>query len=124
MINNYKHYINDIDLLINDIIKDHRKLFPKARLIGQIKHYFSEVKEQKQAISIQAQREELADIFITLCGIIRFVPFLRRTFVKKFLKRFTNNKLPLHILKAILCKMYINNRRVWVYKGHGDYHHE
>lgn len=106
------------------IMQWHKDTFPKATCMGQLEKWKEERKEFNDALYGKDKIEELADMFIVACAIMRFnvprgaaclseVCALREDFSFNFLLW----------QDAINKKMAKNRARKWKYMGNGNYHH-
>lgn len=105
---------------LRDKIEQHKKLFPKADLSGQLLKLEEELIEVKHAASTIEMIKEIADCIICCIGIYRFAPETAAFFIKSIITNY-NVFLP-EIYDEVERKWEINLNRKWEYKN-GRYHH-
>lgn len=115
------------DETIDSVIAWHRETFPNATASGQLDKWEEEYTEFRDACkcgTTTEQIDELVDLFIVACGIMRFntergcynlahcceLRRLHRFYMPTFYERLN-------------AKMAKNRARKWEYTGDGNYHH-
>lgn len=110
---------------IQTIIDWHTEMFPDATLDGQLAKFDEERKEfDNTSWGVWDEVEELGDMFIVACGIMRFdmkqgMSALEEVFFKLGVTNYTSDDL----WHAVVEKMKKNRARVWKKTGEGTYHH-
>ena len=124
--------IKELEIINNEILLDfmervrdkHQELFKDVTLMSQITKFSEEYNEMEEAIkhiddNPEAFYEELADMFIVACGILRFNEALGKCLCKSIVDDFTykkdeegNDYLSVLTTKVIE-KMNKNIKRVW-----------
>ena len=112
----------------------HEELFPDVTLMSQIAKFNEEYDEMKEATkhiddNPDAFYEELADMFIVACGILRFNTALGNCLCKSIADDFIykeddkgNNYLS-ELTTKVIEKMNKNIKRVWSKTDNGNYKH-
>lgn len=109
---------------VGTIMQWHKETFPLASCMGQLEKWKEERKEFNDAISVKEQIEELADMFIVACAIMRFnVPRGAACLTEVCALREHFNFNFLLWKDAVNKKMAKNRARKWKYMGNGNYHH-
>lgn len=112
----------------------HRELFKDVTLMSQITKYSEEYNEMKEATKYidenpEAFYEELADMFIVACGILRFNEALGKCLCKSIVDDFIykrNDKgedYLYELTSKVIEKMNKNIKRVWSKTKDGNYKH-
>lgn len=134
--------IKELEIINNETLLDfiervayvHRELFKDITLMSQITKFSEEYNEMKEATkhideNPEAFYEELADMFIVACGILRFNEALGKCLSKSITDDFIykkdekgNNYLCVLTTKVIE-KMNKNIKRVWSKTKDGNYKH-
>lgn len=116
-------------------VKDkHQELFKDVTLISQITKYSEEFNEMEEANrhideNPEAFYEELADMFIVACGILRFNEALGKCLCKSIVDDFIykkdeeDNDYLSVITTKVIEKMNKNIKRVWSKTKDGNYKH-
>lgn len=116
-------------------IKDkHQELFKDVTLMSQITKYSEEYNEMEEATrhiddNPDAFYEELADMFIVACGILRFNEALGKCLCKSIADDFIykrNDKSEDYLFELtsrVIEKMNKNIKRVWSKTKDGNYKH-
>lgn len=103
-----------------------KKVFPKATVLGQIKKFREEFKEfivAKDAGKKRAAMDELADMYIVACSLLRLSTSSGLKAMNDFTWLICEHGVKFESLQApINRKMDANVARKWVYKN-GNYHH-
>lgn len=103
-----------------------KKVFPKATVLGQIKKFREEYNEFIAATKAGKKRasvEELADMYIVACGLLRLSTSSGLKAMNDFTWLICEANVKFESLQApINRKMDANVARKWVYKN-GNYHH-
>ena len=119
---------------IERVVNKHKELFPDVTLMSQIAKFSEEYYEMEEAnkhINEELDKflEELADMFIVACGILRFNEALGKCLCKSIVDDFVykeddagNNYLSELTIKVIE-KMNKNIKRVWNKTSDGNYKH-
>lgn len=112
----------------------HQELFKDVTLMSQITKFSEEYNEMQESTehadeNSEAFYEELADMFIVACGILRFNEALGKCLCKSIVDDFIykkdeegNNYLSVLTTK-VLEKMNKNIKRVWSKTKNGNYKH-
>lgn len=109
--------------MIQKIASQHRKLFPKADLEGQMAKYNEEMDELINAKTKEKRTLELADCYICCAGMYRFDRTIAETYVA--IVEVTAESLGIDwsdVLDVASKKWAVNMKRKWEYKD-GKYHH-
>lgn len=134
--------IKELDIIDNETLLDfmnrvrdkHQELFKDVTLMSQITKFSEEYNEMKEAFkhideNHEAFYEELADMFIVGCGILRFNEAIGQCVCKSIADDFIykgdesgKNCLDLLAIKVIE-KMNKNVKRVWSKTKDGYYKH-
>ena len=134
--------IKELEIINNESLLDfmervrdkHQELFKDVTLMSQITKFSEEYNEMEEAnVYIDkdpdAFYEELADMFIVACGILRFNVALGKCLCKSILDDFIykkdeegNDYLGVLAIKVIE-KMNKNIKRVWSKTKNGNYKH-
>ena len=119
---------------IERIVNKHKELFPDVTLMSQIAKFSEEYDEMIEAdkhINEELDKflEELADMFIVACGILRFNEALGKCLCKSIVDDFVykeddagNNYLS-ELTTKVIEKMNKNIKRVWNKTADGNYKH-
>ena len=110
---------------IQTIIDWHTQAFPDATLDGQIIKMEEEYKEYTNTTpGTQDELDELADMIIVCCGIMRFDMKLG---FANLVHAIYNLGVTTHSPESLWCavehKMEENRKRVWKKTNEGSYHH-
>ena len=116
------------DETIDSVIAWHRETFPNATASGQLDKWEEEYTEFRDACrcgTTYEQIDELVDLFIVACGIMRFNT---ETGCYKLahcceLRRLHRFYMPT-FYERLNAKMAKNRARKWEYTGDGNYHHK
>lgn len=110
---------------IQSIIDWHKETFPDATLDGQIVKFEEETKEwENTSWGVYDEVEELADLFIVACGIMRFDMLTGMEYMDLvFLKPGVTNYDGRDLWEAVIKKMEKNRARTWKKTTEGTYHH-
>lgn len=134
--------IKELEIINNETLLDfmervaytHKELFKDVTLMSQITKFSEEYNEMEEASknideNSEAFYEELADMFIVACGILRFNVALGKCLCKSIVDDFTykkdekgNDYLSVLTTKVIE-KMNKNIKRVWSKTKNGNYKH-
>lgn len=110
---------------IETIMKWHKETFPDATYDGQRAKFWEELQEFDTAKSYRDMVEELADMFIVACGIIRFDTVEAMVQIACVRERGNAKMILWADFETIVdVKMKKNRKRVWNKTGNGTYHHE
>lgn len=134
--------IKELEIINNETLLDfmervaykHRELFKDVTLMSQITKYCEEFNEMEEAIkhideNPEAFYEELADMFIVACGILRFNEALGKSLCKSIADDFIykkdeeGNNLLAELTTRVIEKMNKNIKRVWSKTKDGNYKH-
>ncbi|MFI3241242.1 MAG: hypothetical protein R3Y43_01590 [Alphaproteobacteria bacterium] len=102
---------------IKTIMEWHKETFPRAELISQARRVCAEFAEYKEADNYLNQIEELADVFIAWCGLLRFDVNAK---MLPLYEEIARNFVMSDFVKAVQRKMNVNRQRsaedywVWV----------
>lgn len=134
--------IKELEIINNETLLDfmervrdtHQELFKDVTLMSQITKFSEEYNEMKESFkhfdeNPEAFYEELADMFIVACGILRFNEALGSCLCKSITDNFIykkdeegNDYLDVLAIK-VLEKMNKNIKRVWSKTKDGCYKH-
>lgn len=134
--------IKELEIINNETLLDfmervrdkHQELFKDVTLMSQITKFSEEYNEMEEAFkhfdeNPEAFYEELADMFIVACGILRFNEALGNCLCKSIVDDFIykkdekgNDYLSVLTTKVIE-KMNKNIKRVWSKTKDGNYKH-
>ena len=134
--------IKELEIINNETLLDfmervayvHRELFKDVTLMSQITKFSEEYNEMEEAYKHIDENpklfyEELADMFIVACGILRFNAALGKSLCKSISDDFIykkddkgNDYLCVLTIKVIE-KMNKNIKRVWSKTKNGNYKH-
>lgn len=111
----------------NDIMNWHAKTFPRSTLEGQIEKFHEELTEALDAYNADSPAtvvaDELADMFIVACGILRLDPVCgAKAFSDLLNVKFGMQVSARRLNNAINRKMESNAARKWRYRN-GQYKH-
>lgn len=116
--------MNEIEVLDKmnflDLVDQHKQLFPKADLNGQVMKLNEELDEYLQATTEEEKIQELADCIICCIGIYRWASLVSRSYMAMIFNK-KQDKIK-DIINAVANKWQINLNRTWEYKD-GRYHH-
>lgn len=111
---------------IKTIIQWHEQTFPDATLEGQEQKWEDERDEwENTSYGSKYELEELADMVIVCCGVMRFdyaegFDYLAATLCKISVMAFNGTDL----WRAVEKKMAKNRKRVFIHSGQGHYQHK
>lgn len=101
----------------NRLIKEHKEMFPKAGLIGQLLKYFEETREFNSAMYYEQQVRESADRLICIVGVMRFSKTLARILLKELLLDLYWTEIQIGAVHSELVRKWgVNQGRKWEYK--------
>lgn len=134
--------IKELEIINNEVLLDfmervrdkHQELFKDITLMSQITKFSEEYNEMEEAIkhideNSDAFYEELADMFIVACGILRFNEALGKCLCKSIVDDFTykkdekGNDYLSALTTKVIEKMNKNIKRVWSKTKNGNYKH-
>lgn len=134
--------IKELEIINNEILLDfiervrdkHQELFKDVTLMSQITKFSEEYNEMEEATkhideNPEAFYEELADMFIVACGILRFNEALGICLCKSITDDFTykkdkeGNNILAELTIRVIEKMNKNIKRVWSKTKNGNYKH-
>ena len=134
--------IKELEIINNETLLDfmkrveyvHRELFKDVTLMSQITKFSEEYNEMEEAYkhideNPNAFYEELADMFIVACGILRFNEALGKCLCKSIADHFrykeddAGNNCLLELTTKVIEKMNKNIKRVWSKTKDGNYKH-
>ena len=103
-----------------EIAQWHEKTFPDTNRAGQV----AKLREEKEEWRTSHNIDELADVYIVACGLLRFATkdaAIAFHFVEE--QCLLNGIFASVLLKAVDNKMKINYNRKWEATKNGAYHH-
>lgn len=134
--------IKELEIINNETLLDfmervaykHQELFKDVTLMSQITKFSEEYNEMEEATkhideNPEAFYEELADMFIVACGILRFNAALGKCLCKAITDDFIykkdeeDNNLLAELTTKVIEKMNKNIKRVWSKTKDGNYKH-
>lgn len=134
--------IKELEIIDNESLLDfmkriketHQELFKDVTLMSQITKYSEEYNEMEEATkhideNSEAFYEELADMFIVACGILRFNEALGKCLCKSIADDFIykrdeeGNDCLFELTTRVIEKMNKNIKRVWSKTKDGNYKH-
>lgn len=135
--------IKELEIIDNENLLDfmkrvrdkHQELFKDVTLMSQISKFSEEYNEMIEALKLAENGntdlfyEELADMFIVACGILRFNEALGQCVCKSIVDDFTykkdeeGNNFLAELAIRVIKKMNKNIKRVWSKTKDGNYKH-
>lgn len=101
----------------NKLTKEHKDMFPKAGIIGQLLKYIEETKEFKTAPSVIKKTKEASDRLICIVGVMRFSKTIANILLKKLLLDLYYEDIEIRYVHSELIKKWeINKGRKWAFK--------
>jgi hypothetical protein len=104
-----------------EITEWHLNCFPDATLDGQLLKLEEELREWKEAVTVEDSGKELADVFIVCCGLSRWHSITGRIISLGLLNDITYYNDVFY--KQVYNKHQKNKIRVWQKTTEGSYHH-
>lgn len=107
--------------LATEITEWHLNCFPTATLNGQLLKLEEELREWKEAVTVEDSGKELADVFIVCCGLARWHSITGKIITLGLLNDVTHYNDVFY--KQVYNKHQKNKARVWQKTAEGSYHH-
>ena len=94
---------------LEKLSKEHEALFPNATLESQVWKLEEEIKEYRDATSVEQLIKEAADVIIVCAGLFRWCPTLAKIIAADFCVRMTEEE--------VNRKWQVNLNRKWEWNG-------
>lgn len=102
-------------MFLDELAKEHEKLFPKATAESQFWKLEEEIKELADAITREQQIKELADIVIVCGGLFRWFPATASAIKYAFYDLY--NEYTVKVDEEVNRKWQVNLNRKWEWNG-------